>query len=275
MMKQSREMKGCTFSPRIDMKKKPNEQDDDVDVHTRLFVQGKKKTPDTETSIEEPEKPAQKANNSKVFNRLYENGKEWANKKADEEKLAQKRREEMEWSEIQKECTFSPTIPASSKKIAEKRKQKRCSSGGGVADDLFERLFHEGTEKQIKREMESTDRLGLDYACTFQPQINPTSKKMAEDRIQQELRQAERRLREVAIREQNQGASFVPNREYLPNENELECLGLSPSRITPSQPVCASPPNPPTENGNDHLLANMINEDHNNIAETTFRESSW
>jgi hypothetical protein len=144
----------------------------------------------------------------KTFARLYREGKESTARKLKEEREGAARRASSEWERNRSECTFTPSIPDASRALAE-----RSRPHAAAAQDIFERLHAESSAKQLQREIDAQDRLGLDLACTFSPRISDSSKELLKRRSEQRRRSADGA----------QGARLksAADRGLLPNDEEL------------------------------------------------------
>ncbi|GBG28499.1 Hypothetical Protein FCC1311_047222 [Hondaea fermentalgiana] len=162
----------------------------------------------------------------KLFSRLYQHGKDWAQKKAREDEAAQQRREEREWAANADECTFKPNIPHSSRAMAQ-----RAERGSEVIKHdgtIFERLYAQSVEKRAKQRMGAADRLGLDYACTFQPRINATSKMLAQRRHSTGVSDRERIIRSRLEAQRASARAGLPEDDVVdPLVDPMERMGLS------------------------------------------------
>jgi hypothetical protein len=122
----------------------------------------------------------------KTFARLYREGKESTARKLKEEREGAARRASSEWERNRQECTFAPSIPEASRLLAERRRPP-----ARAAQDIFERLHAESGAKQLQREIDAQDRLGLDLACTFSPRISDSSKELLKRRSEERRRSAD------------------------------------------------------------------------------------
>jgi hypothetical protein len=144
----------------------------------------------------------------KTFARLYREGKESTARKLKEEREGAARRASSEWERNRSECTFTPSIPDASRALAE-----RSRPHAAAAQDIFERLHAESSAKQLQREIDAQDRLGLDLACTFSPRISDSSKELLKRRSEERRRSADGA----------QGARLksAADKGLLPNDEEL------------------------------------------------------
>lgn len=259
-LRRTRELEGCTFSPSLETRSTAvaptpgAHHGTNADVHARLYEQarlkakqrqsmdGSQEVSDSSTAVSPTNRRLSHDSAEKVYARLYQNGKDWALRKAQDEEMARQRQLERDWDKNAAECTFAPNIPESSRVFADRRaspESQRAADGS-----IFDRLYAESVEKRAKRGMGAADQLGMEFDCTFHPRISEHSKVLAARRHSHQAGEHEAviRSRLLAHRAQqensqksltglSESASLPDDDDLAPLSSALDQMALASEKI--------------------------------------------